>query len=173
MSVARKARISSWADICLSDAADGDRDMRANLEASSFQWNALFATFDRGLEFASWRELEHSMETTAWSCDPQVPWQKGTVEATNKRVRRYLLPETIVLDVSSQEIRSLCDRLNDTPRKCLGFFERQGRCSADIYWLWKGNAFSFRSRVAFKLDLTVPCGVFRAFNHGRFCAGNT
>jgi IS30 family transposase len=78
-------------------------------------------TFDRGLEFVSWRELEHGMGTAAWFCDPQAPWQKGTVENTNKRVRRYLPPETIVLEVSNQEIRSLCDRLNDTPRKCLGF----------------------------------------------------
>jgi IS30 family transposase len=78
-------------------------------------------TFDRGLEFVSWRELEHGMGTTAWFCDPQAPWQKCTVENTNKRVRRYLQPETIVLDVSNQEIRSLCDRLNNTPRKCLGF----------------------------------------------------
>jgi IS30 family transposase len=78
-------------------------------------------TFDRGLEFVSWRELERGMGTAAWFCDPQAPWQKGTVENTNRRVRRYLPPETIVLDVTTQEIRSLCDRLNGTPRKCLGF----------------------------------------------------
>lgn len=78
-------------------------------------------TFDRGLEFASWRELETGMGTSSWFCDPQAPWQKGTVENTNKRVRRYLPPETVVLDVSNQDIRSLCERLNATPRKCLGF----------------------------------------------------
>jgi IS30 family transposase len=78
-------------------------------------------TFDRGLEFVSWRELETGMGTSSWFCDPQAPWQKGTVENTNKRVRRYLPPETVVLDVSNQDIRSLCERLNATPRKCLGF----------------------------------------------------
>ena len=78
-------------------------------------------TFDRGLEFVSWRELEKGMGTAAWFCDPQAPWQKGTVENTNKRVRRYLPPETVVLDVTNQEIRSLCERPNTTPRKCLGF----------------------------------------------------
>ncbi len=78
-------------------------------------------TFDRGLEFVSWRELQKGMGTAAWFCDPQAPWQKGTVENTNKRVRRYLPPETVVLDVTNQEIRSLCERLNATPRKCLGF----------------------------------------------------
>ncbi|WP_419178638.1 IS30 family transposase [Ensifer adhaerens] len=78
-------------------------------------------TFDRGLEFVSWRELEKGMGTSVWFCDPQAPWQKGTVENTNKRVRRYLPAETVVLDVSNREIRALCDRLNTTPRKCLGF----------------------------------------------------
>ena len=78
-------------------------------------------TFDRGLEFTSWRELDAGMGAAAWFCDPQAPWQKGTVENTNKRVRRYLPPETVVLDITDQDIRALCDRLNDTPRKCLEF----------------------------------------------------
>lgn len=79
-------------------------------------------TFDRGLEFTSWRELQTGMGTAAWFCDPQAPWQKGTVENTNKRVRRYLPSETIVLNVTDQDIRALCERLNDTPRKCLNFW---------------------------------------------------
>ncbi|MUZ73853.1 IS30 family transposase, partial [Agrobacterium vitis] len=79
-------------------------------------------TFDRGLEFTSWRELQIGMGTAAWFCDPQAPWQKGTLENTNKRVRRYLPSETIVLNVTDQDIRALCERLNDTPRKCLNFW---------------------------------------------------
>jgi IS30 family transposase len=31
-------------------------------------------TFDRGLEFVSWRELERGMGTAAWFCNPQAPW---------------------------------------------------------------------------------------------------
>lgn len=61
------------------------------------------------------------MGAAAWFCDPQAPWQKGTVENTNKRVRRYLPPDPVVLDVSNQYIRALCERLNTTPRKCLGY----------------------------------------------------
>lgn len=29
-------------------------------------------TFDRGLEFVAWRELEDGMGTKAWFCDPQL-----------------------------------------------------------------------------------------------------
>ena len=34
-------------------------------------------TFDRGLEFVSWRELEHGMGTTAWFCDPKLHGRKA------------------------------------------------------------------------------------------------
>lgn len=78
-------------------------------------------TFDRGLEFVAWRELERGLGAAAWFCDPQAPWQKGTVENTNRRLRRYLPPETILLETSHNDLKALCQQMNDTPRKCLGF----------------------------------------------------
>ena len=77
--------------------------------------------FDRGSEFAAWRALEPGLGAQAWFCDPQAPWQKGTVENTNRRARRWLPRDTDVLTVTDQAIRSLRDRLNATPRKCLGW----------------------------------------------------
>ena len=44
-------------------------------------------TFDRGIEFRNWRKLEPGIGTEAWFCDPQAPWQKGSVENLNKRAR--------------------------------------------------------------------------------------
>ena len=78
-------------------------------------------TFDRGLEFVSWRELEKGIGARAWFCDPRAPWQKGSVENMNKRVRRYLPRETVILTLPDTEMVALCARLNATPRKCLGF----------------------------------------------------
>ena len=78
-------------------------------------------TFDRGFEFTAWRELHRGMGTKAWFCDPQAPWQKGTVENTNKRVRRYLPRDTALLTLTNQSIKLICQRLNATPRKCLGY----------------------------------------------------
>jgi len=46
-------------------------------------------TFDRGIEFRNWRKLKPGIGTEAWFCDPQAPWQKGSVENLNKRARRY------------------------------------------------------------------------------------
>lgn len=78
-------------------------------------------TFDRGFEFVSWRQLKLGLGIDAWFCDPSAPYQKGSVENMNKRFRRYLPRDTTVLSVSEPAIRLLIDRLNDTPRKCLGY----------------------------------------------------
>lgn len=78
-------------------------------------------TFDRGFEFVAWRELKMGMGTDAWFCDPQAPWQKGSVENLNKRARRYLPREIPVGALSSNAMKDVCDLLNGTPRKCLGY----------------------------------------------------
>lgn len=47
-------------------------------------------TFDRGTEFSAWRSLASGIGAESWFCDPQAPWQKGTVENTNNRLRKFL-----------------------------------------------------------------------------------
>lgn len=78
-------------------------------------------TFDRGFEFVAWREPTKGMGTEAWFCDPQAPWQKGSVENLNKRARRYLPREIPVGALSGNAMKDVCDLLNGTPRKCLGY----------------------------------------------------
>jgi IS30 family transposase len=78
-------------------------------------------TFDRGFEFREWRKLKTGIGTESWFCDPQAPWQKGSVENLNKRARRYLPRDTQLAALSNRNMRAICDRLNGTPRKCLGW----------------------------------------------------
>ena len=78
-------------------------------------------TFDRGTEFTDWPYLQASIGTQTWLCDPQSPWQKGTVENTNGRVRKWLSREVDPLSVTDADLIEICNRLNATPRKCLGY----------------------------------------------------
>jgi IS30 family transposase len=78
-------------------------------------------TFDRGTEFTDWPHLQAGLGAETWFCNPQSPWQKGTVENTNGRVRRWLSRDVDPTSLSDRDLRTLCDRLNATPRKCLGF----------------------------------------------------
>jgi IS30 family transposase len=78
-------------------------------------------TFDRGTEFSAWKHLKAGIGADAWFCDPQAPYQKGTVENTNNRLRKYLPRSTEPTALTNQYLRSICQRLNSTPRKCLGY----------------------------------------------------
>src|SRR4051812_39417900 len=78
-------------------------------------------TFDRGTEFAAYPELARELDVASYFCDPHSPWQKGAVENANGRVRRFLPREAEPGALASAPLRRLADRLNDTPRRCLGY----------------------------------------------------
>ena len=78
-------------------------------------------TFDRGTEFVNWPHLQAEIGTQTWFCDPSSPWQKGTVENTNRRARRWLPRKRDIRKLSDHDMKVICDRLNNTPRKCLGW----------------------------------------------------
>jgi len=85
--------------------------------------------FDRGIKFRNWTKLKPGIGTEAWFCDPQELWQKGSVENLNKRARRYLPRDAPVAALSNHDIKAICDRLNGTPRKCLGW-----STSTEAFW---------------------------------------
>jgi transposase, IS30 family len=78
-------------------------------------------TFDRGSEFAGYAVLDRDLAVEAYFCDPHSPWQKGAVENTNGRVRRFLPRHCEPDALGRVRLRRLADRLNDTPRRCLGY----------------------------------------------------
>jgi transposase, IS30 family len=78
-------------------------------------------TFDNGTEFYRHHSLTKKFGMKTFFCDPHKPWQKGSVENMNARLRRYL-PRNINLDtITHRDIIALQNKMNHTPRKCLGF----------------------------------------------------
>ena len=94
-------------------------------------------TFDRGSEFMDWPHLQAEIGIQTWFCDPSSPWQKGTVENTNRRLRRWLPRKRDISAMSDHDMKQICDRLNNTPRKCLG---------------WKTPAEVFREKMMAEMD---------------------
>ena len=78
-------------------------------------------TFDRGSEFVTWPHLLAETGTRSWFCDPQSPHQKGAVENTHRRARRWLPRGADIRQMTDGDIRAITDRMNATPRKCLGW----------------------------------------------------
>lgn len=104
-----------------------DRQSRPVMEAVADALSTLpsearqSVTFDRGTEFTAWAHLQELLDVEPWFCDPKSPWQKGTVENTNGRIRRYLPRHADPTALTNRYLKSICERLNATPRKCLGF----------------------------------------------------
>ena len=78
-------------------------------------------TMDRGSEFAAYRLLKDDLGTHSYFCDPAAPHQKGAVENTNRRLRRFLPRSTDVAALPEQAFDKIANQLNRTPRKCLGY----------------------------------------------------
>jgi len=78
-------------------------------------------SFDNGTEFAEHYRLHEALGVQTFFCDPHSPWQKGGIENAIGRLRRSLPRRTNLDTLAPTDIDSHVRRLNNTPRKCLGF----------------------------------------------------
>lgn len=78
-------------------------------------------TCDRGSEFADDRRLEKALKASIYFADPHSPWQRGCNENMNGLLRQYFPRNRDFSNISMEELQSVEDRLNDRPRKRLGY----------------------------------------------------
>jgi len=78
-------------------------------------------TFDQGSEFADHRHLEQQAHSKVFYCEAHSPWQKGSNENMNGRLRRYLPSSTNIAEVTQEELEQLAEKMNRCPRKCIGY----------------------------------------------------
>jgi IS30 family transposase len=78
-------------------------------------------TFDQGIEFADYRHLEQHIKCKVYYCETHSPWQKGSNENMNGRLRWHLPRETDIAKMTQEELDKLAKKMNLCPRKCLGY----------------------------------------------------
>ncbi len=78
-------------------------------------------TYDRGKEMAEHERLAERLAIRVFFADPYSPWQRGTNENTNGRLRQYLPKGTDLSGYTQRELNAIAHRLNTRPRKCLDF----------------------------------------------------
>ena len=77
----------------------------------------LSLTLDNGPENARYAELD----IPTFFCHPYSAWEKPTIENTFQRLRRYIPKKANLGNYSDEQISAIVDKMNNTPRKCLGF----------------------------------------------------
>ena len=89
-------------------------------------------TWDRGLEMAKHQDFTVATDVQVYFCDPQSPWQRGTNENTNLLLRQYFPRGTDLSGYSQAQLDQVALRLNQRPRKTLGFQTPAARLQASV-----------------------------------------
>jgi IS30 family transposase len=86
-------------------------------------------TWDRGKEMAAHKSFTVATNVQVYFCDPRSPWQRGTNENTNGLLRQYFPKGTDLSSFSQAYLNRVAQRLNQRPRKTLGFETPANRLS--------------------------------------------
>jgi IS30 family transposase len=89
-------------------------------------------TWDRGLEMAKHKDFTVATDVKVYFCDPQSPWQRGTNENTNLLLRQYFPRGTDLSGYSQAQLDQVALRLNQRPRKTLGFQTPASKLHASV-----------------------------------------
>ena len=89
-------------------------------------------TWDRGLEMAKHKTFTVATDVKVYFCDPQSPWQRGSNENTNGLLRQYFPKRTDLSGYTQSELDKVALRLNQRPRKTLGFQTPASKLRASV-----------------------------------------
>jgi len=78
-------------------------------------------TYDNGIENRDHESVAIALNIKTFFCNPYHSWEKGGVENTIGRIRRYIPKGSNLADYSDRDIAKIEHWLNHTPRKCLNW----------------------------------------------------
>lgn len=88
------------------------------------RYNELFRksmTYDNGMEMSNHKWLTQQTGMKIYFAHPYSSWERGTNENTNGLIRRYFPKGTDFNLVSEQQLKTVQEKLNNRPRKCLKY----------------------------------------------------
>ncbi len=95
-------------------------------------------TGDNGVENTDHEEISSNLNADFFFCQPYHSWEKGTVENTIKRMRRFIPKGTPLSQFNDIQIQWLENKMNNTPRKCLNFLTPNEAFEKEV------NSYKFR-----------------------------
>jgi len=117
--VERKSRLTLIAKVVRKTADQVTQSMIQLLSPMKEWVNTL--TVDNGKEFAHHQTLAKKLRARVYFAHPFSSWERGLNENTNGLIRQYFPKKHDFTTITQKHIDHVMDRLNNRPRKCLGF----------------------------------------------------
>ena len=90
-------------------------------------------TWDQGKEMHAHKRFTVATNVQVYFCDPRSPWQRGSNENTNGLLRQYFPRPTDFSRIPQGYLNAIALRLNQRPRKTLGFQTPANRLQAVLH----------------------------------------
>lgn len=92
-------------------------------ELSDYKINDIFKsiTFDNGVEFALWKNIEKYLKTTIYFAHPYSSYERGSNENGNKLLRIFLPKSCNINDYTEDYVLNANELINTKIRKILGY----------------------------------------------------
>ena len=78
-------------------------------------------TYDNGKEFCGHAKIDQALGSTGYFARPFASWERGSNENFNGLLRQYVPKKRHMASITDEEIKMIENRLNNRPRKRLGF----------------------------------------------------
>lgn len=115
----RKSRLSVIAKAKNKTAEAVTQAMLEKLQPLAGQ--VLTLTYDNGKEFAYHKVIAETLDAEGFFAHPYHSWERGLNENMNGLIRQYLPKGSDFDSLDQTMLDKLMDKLNNRPRKCLGF----------------------------------------------------
>jgi len=86
-----------------------------------FRKRVFTVTSDNGKEFAQHDLISKELKSRFFFAHPYHSWERGLNENTNGLIRQYFPKATNFKMITDEQVQAVMDRLNNRPRKTLGF----------------------------------------------------
>ena len=90
-------------------------------------------TYDNGIEMAMHEHFTKKTNMKVYFAHPYSSWERGTNENTNGIIRRYFPKGTNFNQVSQKELQIVQNKINNRPKKVLGFLTPNEALNNELY----------------------------------------
>jgi transposase, IS30 family len=115
----RKSKLTLLRKLERKGAAEVERNFIDLLRPCAGQVHTI--TVDNGSEFSHHQRIAAQLETDIYFAHPYASWERGLNENTNGLIRQYFPKKSDFAKISQDHVRSVAARLNNRPRKTLGY----------------------------------------------------